>query len=294
MSQAQAADEVRLRFAAFDLDGTLLGPDGELLPGVLRGLDRLRSQGLRLWAVTGRTHDRMVRLSAMTELSSRFEAPLLLNEGDVTWDHRTGRVAAVRRVPDDVVGTLRAAGMSDLVIETAHERLATTRFAALRFALVYQVPRSSVELREDVDPIGPLTKVYAFHDMASVIEVLGATACEVDRIDQIEGCVMLPPTPCKARGLEHHLEQVRHGSGLSSVLAFGDGPNDACLLAEAGFGVAVSPSHPKLRQRVALVLDEEMGDYLGRIDAALVPVSRVAPVGPCPHARTWPSALVHA
>jgi len=44
----------RIRLCAFDLDGTLLGPDLELGGGVLRAVARLRERSIRAMVVTGR------------------------------------------------------------------------------------------------------------------------------------------------------------------------------------------------------------------------------------------------
>jgi hypothetical protein len=241
------------RYAAFDLDGTLLDAESNLVSGALDGVRRLAALGLRAFLVSGRSSVSFRRLRLPDGL---FEADVLLSDGDVLLG-----AGLTRSLPDDVPELLRAKGVADFVVEQPDGPHASSRAAALAYAMAYRLPRGLVA----VAPVtGPAGAIVAFADPA----LLSGLPARAEVLNHLGAVVLRPLGSCKANALGEVLSRRFGEAGLRGVIAFGDGPNDACLLGTAGFGVAltdVAARHASIR------LTEPLGDYLARLDPACLP-----------------------
>lgn len=285
-----------LRYAVFDLDGTLLGPRGRLLDGVPAGVAAIRRRGLLPILVTGRSLVGLRALRTIDELLALCDDQILLHNGDVRFDRVTGAVRHRRTLPAEAVRRLRAAGMADLVVEHDGELLASSRRAALAFALAYELPRRTVRLLPPDAPALPATRITLLGgwpapaptganpatrpagdaapaggaatagDAAAVAAALSGLDCAVYPVEAFRAVVVHPADTCKARALTAHLRARFGETGLDRVLAFGDGDNDARLLAECRVGVAVPDSRPAAVAAAALHLRQPLADFLAHLD----------------------------
>ncbi|MFF3956651.1 HAD family hydrolase [Streptomyces sp. NPDC001890] len=261
-----------LRYAAFDLDGTLLDRRGRFLPGLADGLTRLRDQGVRPLLVTGRSLSSFRGISPTDPVLTAFDDPLLLSHGNVLLRRTEGLITVTRALPEGIALRLAAAGLPDTVTETGDALVARTRRAALAYSLAYDLPRSAVA----TEPAGP-----AKGESAAAVTVFGAAAGlsglsgklaglshDLDRISAFQGCVVRPEGTCKAAALDAHLrETYGEEQGLSAVIAFGDSRNDGCLLGSAAYGVAVEGSDEIAVRHCDQLLTGPLADFLATFDA---------------------------
>jgi hypothetical protein len=251
---------VTFGYAAFDLDGTLLGEDGTVDPVTLDGLRRLREQGLSLLVATGRSPYRLQQLGLSTEVLDLFEPLMLLRDGDIQWNWRTDAIESMRTVPDTVVPALLAWGFPDIVVDTGRGLVATSDRAAAAYAPLYRCPRSSIVLSGQ-PPRAPALKVTIFGDHGNVADALtGIEGCSIDR--KTGRCNVVPLGSCKTAGLVRLMAERYAEPTLRRVVAFGDGDNDVCLLGSVGAGVAMADSYPGAARAASLRLRGTLAGYL--------------------------------
>src|SRR5689334_10789018 len=87
------------RFAAIDLDGTILTAEGRATEDMRRGLAALRGLGVRLIVATGRSPWSFASLRLDPALLELFEPVLVLHDGDVIFHRERGRALRVRALP---------------------------------------------------------------------------------------------------------------------------------------------------------------------------------------------------
>ncbi|GGY14969.1 HAD family hydrolase [Streptomyces xanthochromogenes] len=245
------------RYAAFDLDGTLLDAAGTAARDVVAGISRLRERGLLPVLITGRSLPSFRRLTDIGPLLALCHPEVLLEEGDLVLDRTEERHRPTTRIPPPVVERVRR-DCADVVASCDGRLLASTRRAAVAYAVAYGLPRDAVDIGT---PTGPTTRLVVFGDAPPE---LPGTARHLLRAF---GATLLTATGRgKAVGLAALLA-ARFGEGdLSRVVAFGDGDNDAGLLAAARLGIAVQGSSPAARAAARLRLDEPLGAYLAATD----------------------------
>lgn len=293
-SEAEApsapSERRRLRYAVFDLDGTVLGPSQRFLPGVAEGLHRLRAQGLRLLLVTGRSVRSFRSLDASAPELRAFDDPLLLSNGNVLWDRGAGSVTVSRALPAELAARLASADVADTVTETASGLIAGSRRAALAYARAYGVRREDImtgALAAD-HRAEDAVAVTVFGAEADLTEQLTGLSHDLDRISAFGALVVRPEHTCKAAAVHEHVRR-RYGEshGLSSTVAFGDARNDACLLGSAALGVAVQGADQAAVRHSDEWLSGPLGEYLARFVAdravAAAGIDRDGRVLRCPH-----------
>lgn len=248
-------------YAALDLDGTLLDTDGTVSGPTLAGLRRLRDGGLALFVVSGRS-PYAVRLLGLTRaVLDLLEPVMVLSEGDILWNWRTDSIEELRTVPDTVIPTLVTAGLNDFVVDTGSGLFASSRSAAIRHAIFYRIPRSSITV-SDHPPATPAAKVTAYAEPAAVMAALRGIKVSFHPAPEGRRCNVVPSGACKTAGLARLLARHYQEPTLSRVIAFGDGDNDACLLRTAGAGVAMAVSAADTAGGATLRLTGSLATYL--------------------------------
>ncbi|MFF5563240.1 HAD family hydrolase [Streptomyces sp. NPDC012623] len=254
------------RYAAFDLDGTLLDAEGLVPRSVVAGVSRLRRHGLLPVLVTGRSLPSFRRLTDIGPLLALCHPEVLLEEGDLVFDRTEESHRPTAAIPPCAVDRVRR-DCVDVVASSDGRLLASTRRAAVAYAMAYGIPRDAVGIGA---PTGASTRLVVFGEPPPEL-----SGTERRALRAFGATLLTAAGRGKAVGLSALLA-VRFGErDLSRVVAFGDGDNDAGLLAAARLGVAVLGSSAAARAAARLRLEEPLGAYLaamalpepGRADA---------------------------
>ena len=231
------------RLIASDLDGTLLGPDGEVSARTRASLDAARARGIEIVLVTGRPA-RWVR--DLPEATGAHAIVVCAN-GAMLYD--VDAHAVIDHAP------LAPAVAAELVAHL-REDAPGCRFACeMGFAFGRDVDYPSrLPVPDDV-LLGDVLEMVAERETTKLIVrddglEHDALVRVVERIVGDRGEVthsgygiveISAPGVDKGRGLRVACD--RHGIDPADVIAFGDMPNDIPLLRLAGHGVAVANAH---------------------------------------------------
>lgn len=283
MQERNSADSGEsITHAAFDLDGTLLERNGDLLPRILEAFSCLRDRGVRMVLVTGRPPVAFGSEIAENLRSAGFENYFLVGNGNVWIDVSTGERNSLLSLPPHMFQSLERFGVRDVVAETEYAPVASTPRAAAAYAMAYRAPRSEIA----IEPA-------ALWDCASSLRVSALTVFgadvrtlpggslpghELDFIGPFGAQIIRPLGTCKATALELYLRRHGEGGSLRSTVAFGDAYNDVCLLRACALGVAVQYADEAARRHSDVHLDRALDDYL----LNWVPESMGSPGSPGP------------
>jgi len=238
-------------YVAVDLDGTMLDRDGTVSERTERGLAALRERGMRLLIATARSPFSLSRLKLRPRLLDLFEPTMVLRDGDVILDRTTQAAVRARYLPPRAVTGVRDR-YADVVCECLDEVVATTRTAALRYALLYGVPRSAVRVDPQL-PAGGVCKVIAFDDLRDGSLPAAVPGAHYRASPESSRLVATPTASCKAAGLLYVLGRYYGKHEFSAVMAIGDGANDKLMIEEAGLGIAY-----RAKPALAEVADAEL------------------------------------
>lgn len=233
---------------ATDLDGTLLGPDGQVSAGNADALRRAHRLGIPIAITTGRP----VRWLADLEPIADTRPHVICSNGAVRVDIGTGTIERRHIVPPPV-------GLE--VVTELREHLPGVSFA------VEAGPgwgcEPSFPLRGDglvPDVVAPvedllhlevvkLLVVSHSHDSDALAEALIPIVAErltaTWSMTGSRGLLEIgPPGVSKASALRELCEEL--GIEMADVVAFGDMPNDLAMLREVGHPYAMANGHPAL------------------------------------------------
>ncbi len=240
-----------IRLAAFDLDGTLVGPDLKLRPRVKAAIAKAQAQGVVVTIATGRGPSPTDQYAAALNIT----APLICFQGGIVYDYRARTVLHETRLDPAVV---------PIIVRLAEERGWNLQFECPD--MIY-LPRESDHPEELFElmkvsnwkrvgnfltdlPETPHKFILAVHDRAerdalaaelraSFDQTLAKITVVPSHPILVEG---LPRGMSKAVGLEWLANQL--GIRREVVLAVGDNDNDAEMLKWAGVGVAIGGGSP--------------------------------------------------
>jgi len=270
-------DPHALRYAAFDLDGTLLSRDGAFLPRLPAAFARLRSLGLRPLLITGRSLATYRTVRDTARVLDALSDDLLLNDGNVWFDRARDTCEVIRELPWDVLEALAGHGVPDLVAEIDRALVAGSRKAATAFAMAYRVPRSSIVVDPGAlrappgrrrPPTAVLDSVTVFGRDVRTLPPGALPPHELHVLRALDGQVLRPRDSCKATALERYLLE-REGLTLRSAVTFGDAYNDGCLLASSALGVAVHHADSVAVRFSDVLLDRPLDEFLMSFDPSL-------------------------
>jgi hydroxymethylpyrimidine pyrophosphatase-like HAD family hydrolase len=268
-SEARMSRKGPYRLVAADLDGTLLGPDGELTSATLAAVRALRNAGAALVLATSR------RLTGTIPVAEALdhEGPLILYDGAQTRDYPSGTVLAThgldRQVAQQAVEVLAGFGLRPIVQhgDEAGERLVVGPAAGDSYEVYlarfgYQVMEVPVErlCADGPDPLrvvvfGSRTQLEgaarSIADLPCGWQLLGAGNYGAAEL------TVFALGASKGTALEALARRL--GVPMTETLAIGDGINDVSLLQAAGFGVAMA-NGAEVVHRVARALAPSHAD----------------------------------
>ena len=266
------------KLVAFDVDGTLVGRDGQVSERTRRTLDRLRSTGIAVALATGRSMaDAEVTLAQVGGADW-----MVCGNGSTLFDPADGVFLRDRFLPEDLVepvmeglrGKLDGIG---LALELSRSMLDEVGFSS-RVPEPSQAPPVLDALAAWRADRPAVRRVICFHDdfdhrlddLAAMVSSLIDHRCQV----QYGGLRIVEVAPAgdnKAVALQVLTDHL--GIEPADVLAFGDGRNDIEMLEWAGVGVAMGNAHPEVQRRAdavtATVDGEGIEAYLGSFLARL-------------------------
>jgi Cof subfamily protein (haloacid dehalogenase superfamily) len=246
---------------ASDVDGTLLASHGALSRTTADELRTLHDEGVVVVALTARP----ARLLRVIEPLWSLVRYAVCDNGATTWDTRTDElVTATTWSPRDLGVLARELRLRvpavSLAVETPAGTIAEHDFARL---VGHQIDVAVTQTPGVLTPDGTATKLmaiadgYAPEDLCETLAPGLNTRC---RPTHSGGAFVEigPPNTSKAAALAVLCE--KWGVQAADVVAFGDMPNDADLLAWAGVGVAMGNAHPAvlaIADDVALSNDDD-------------------------------------
>lgn len=239
----------------FDIDGTLVDGNRNILPSTLKALDRLRDAGIGVGIATGR----MLASAFPYVEAAKADAPLILYNGGRIQDFKTGDVHFNRNLP--IRHALRAIRLlaefdihcncyvgDDLYIESVNERA-----------------REFMEKENlNANPVGDLA-AFLTEDPVKLLLIGESDELQAFREDYVRGESDLPHiVQSEPSYLELMAAETTKGSALAEVsvlsevpldeiVAFGDGPNDIEMIEAAGLGIAMGNAHPDLKARADVI-----------------------------------------
>ncbi|WP_051704086.1 HAD family hydrolase [Glycomyces sp. NRRL B-16210] len=235
------------RVIASDLDGTLLAPSGELSVRTREALAAARAEGFAVVAVTARTS---YGVDMLPDLIPLLDGAVCAN-GAILYQPATGRTRILRSIRPSYarkIAALIAERLPDAVfaVETGTGIVGDRQYQAL-------VGASNWEFVDGLDTVfrrvkrAVKIKVYCAgrtgEEMAAAVadtDLGGLAMCHWGDFGMLD---LNARGADKAFGLAYWCKERRLGP--DSVVAFGDMPNDAPMLAWAGRSYAMGDAHPE-------------------------------------------------
>lgn len=259
-----------VRLVASDLDGTLLGPDGQLSARTRAALDAVRAEGMVVVAATGRSHR-----TALPRVGDHIDWAVCSN-GAVLYDvardvvdvHHPIGVELVARLVTDVAAHVPEVGLAWETVDGFGADAAFHRLRPSTEQVLLDAP-----LGDLLDGGAAVTKVLVAHP-ALVQEVLLEALRPVLPVEVEATTSGADFVEVTATGIDKAftvgLLAERLGIDRHEVLAFGDHLNDLPLLSWAGRAIAVANAHPAVRDLVPERADHHADDGVAKVLEALV------------------------
>jgi Cof subfamily protein (haloacid dehalogenase superfamily) len=257
-----AAERTHPRFAlaAIDIDDTLVGPDGVISAANAAAVARLLAEGTRVVLASGRSYANMLPFHRALGLPA---GPIISAQGAVVQDSDTGAVRfAYAMRPADVADVTRDGRARGFAVQ--HYRAAGIHVEVRTRWTEFDQTRNSEPHRhlpdllasgdesddESDDAPDDVMKIIWLGDPDAITSAVAPAHARYDgrltvtRTDP-PYLEFSAPNVNKATALAAVAEEL--GVAQARVLAFGDGNNDAAMLAWAGLGVAMPHAHPAAR-----------------------------------------------
>jgi hypothetical protein len=243
--------------AAIDIDDTLLGPDGRISAENAEAVREMRRLGVRVVLASGRSHTNMLRFHRALALG---DGPIVSAQGAVVRPAEGGPPWLERAIEPALVAGITREGL-DRGFAVQHYRGGAIFVQRRTHWTEHDQSRNDApqihvdDLLADGDGVG-VTKIIWLGEPAEI------AAAARERAPAYAGAVTVTPTdppylefyaPDASKGAALALVAERLGVPRERVLAFGDGNNDAPMLAWAGLGVAMPHARPAAQQAAAFV-----------------------------------------
>jgi hypothetical protein len=280
---------------AIDLDGTLLGPRGEVTPRAKAAVHRALSAGLLVCFATGRnwTESRTVLEAVEHYATAVFAggAMVIDTQRRVTL-HRmmmapdlARDVSRVFEAEGHAVLALQdtgAAGVDYLVTGDLPLNEATTQWMGLTEAAVRRVARLADHTHEHTVRVGIVAPRDAVkHCMRLLDAAFGDRIVQQDLAVPAYGVEVLEVFDVAVNKWEGILHVARrHGISPAEIVAIGDDVNDLPMLRQAGLGVAMGNARAEAKAAARRVIGTNAEDGLARFLEELVAGGAVEPMAP--------------
>ncbi len=249
---------------ATDLDGTIVGEDGEISDRTVAALQGVQALGVPVVFVTGRPPRWM---ATVAERTGHTGLAICAN-GGLLWDLHAEAVLDTFpmsvEVGLEVARRLRAAvPLIAFAVETpegfSHEST--------------YVPRYDIGMARQVADIevlfaAPAVKLLARHEEMEPADLLRAATAVAGDLAELTYSSSSGLLEISAAGVSKASTLAlicgRDGIDAADVVAFGDMPNDLPMLAWAGQAYGIRDAHPEVLAAVEQVVDGPDGDGVAR------------------------------
>lgn len=232
-----------------DIDGTLVGEDKVVRPGVAAAVRAVRGRGVRVCLATGRMWDAARRFAEAIDA----DPPAILYNGALVYDFAADRTLCAHRLPLEVAVRLlpalrRFPQTSPLVFVHgsvyAERQTPFVDVYARRDRLTVTIA-SSFERVMNEDPV-KLLIVGHHEDLLELRRAIDAAAGPaVSQVfSQSDYLEVLPSGVSKGAALPVLARAA--GVPLARTVAVGDNHNDVSMLRAAGLGIAVAGAPPEV------------------------------------------------
>jgi Cof subfamily protein (haloacid dehalogenase superfamily) len=253
------------RLVATDLDGTIVGPGGEISDRTVRALHRVEELGVPVVFVTGRPPRWLGVVSERTGLTGLA----ICANGAIVYDLHTEEVVAHHslavEIGLEITGRLREALPEvAFAVETLD---GYAREHAYR-------PRWDVGLEPTLGRIDEIfgeatVKLLVRHESMGADQLLAAARDVVGDLAEFTHSSIDGLLEVSAAGVSKAttLAQLcaERGIAAADVLAFGDMPNDLAMLAWAGTAYAVAGAHPEVLAAVERHTGDPVDDGVAQV-----------------------------
>lgn len=251
---------------AFDMDGTLLNNQKQILPETLIALKAIRDKGIKVILVTGRHHSVIYPYYHQLALST----PAICCNGTYLYDFK-----AQRYFDDNPMSKSQALALLEKVSEFGvHTLIYTDKYMAYEvfddhlegmFKWIESLPKdiqpTILKVDSFVDYINESKEIFKFatssHDIprlqafSNAIEAEGIFTSEWSWINRAD--IALKGNS-KGNGLANWAKN--EGIPLSQIAAFGDSYNDLSMLQMAGLGIAMENADDEIKAKADLVIGD--------------------------------------
>jgi len=281
------------KMIAIDLDGTLLGPRGEVTPRAKAAVHRALSAGLLVCFATGRnwTESRTV-LEAVEHYASAVFAggAMVIDTRRQVTLHRmmmapdlARQLSRLFEADGHAVLALQdtqTAGVDYLVSAEMALNEATTQWMGVTEATVRRVPRLAEHDHLHTVRVGIVAPREAVHrTMRTLDAALGERIVQQNLYVPAYGVEVLEvfdPAVNKWEGILHVARN--HGIRPEEIVAIGDDVNDLPMLRQAGLGVAMGNARPEAKAAAKIVIGTNAEDGLAQFLEELVAHHAVEPI----------------
>lgn len=248
-----------LRFAAFDMDGTLLGPDHDMHPENIRALQNLRSHGIHVLLASGRNHENISGWYRRLGLTG----PIVSGNGALVRDFASGTTIKEATVEPqtalDVLALGRQIGITQVVDHT--DGRAVVERQSYWGDIVGERCGSALGIVDNIDDLcaaGPRKLLWvddgetiAYWEQELRRLLAGKAHICVSGAEYLE---ILPANTHKGSGVMAAAEHLGFIAG--ETLSAGDSDNDAEMLAWAKYGLAMPHATQKAKQAAWVILPD--------------------------------------
>jgi hypothetical protein len=276
---------MKYKLLALDVDGTLLGPDGNLAESTRDALAHAVGSGLRVCLATGRTYKETLDVWRGLELPAPHD-PLIVLAGAMVREPVEGRTLCLRRIEPNAAVELAEAfhrrGLS--VVATLDEWRCGLDYLVWPGENYEQVrsrwlDRFPVEIcpREswspaDLSACARLIAMVEPDQAPSLARELGARFADRLHLYAIHapnfGMTVVEayaPGVNKASALGYVVQG--YGWGLGAVAAIGDDVNDLQMIEAAGLGAVMPHARAEIRARGDVVVEATLGRFIDELVA---------------------------
>jgi Cof subfamily protein (haloacid dehalogenase superfamily) len=242
----------RPRLVATDLDGTIVGPSGEISDRTVRALRGVEDLGVPVVFVTGRPHR---WLGVVAERTGHTGLAICANGGTV-YDLHTEQVVAYHPFALDV-GLEISRRLRDALPEVAFAVETLDGYAREQ---AYRA-RWDAGMEHTLGPIDEIftdatVKLLVRHESMDADRLLAAARDIVGELAEFTHSSIGGLLEVSAAGVSKATTLAElcaeRGIAAADVLAFGDMPNDLAMLAWAGTAYAVAGAHAEVLAAVEL------------------------------------------